>query len=124
MARREVPEWIGKTPDTAAPPRVRLRIFERCGGVCHLTQRRIQPGEKWELDHIVALVNGGENREGNLAPALSEAHKRKTAADVAVKAKDARVRQKHLGIEKKKAKIGGSLAQRFKRKLDGTVVPR
>lgn len=124
MTRREVPEWIGKTPDTPAPPRVRLRVFERHGGMCHLTGRKIQPGDKWELDHITALVNGGENREANLAPALSDAHRKKTAQDVAMKAKDARVRQKHLGIAPKKAKIGGGLASRFKRKLDGTVVPR
>ena len=97
---RSVPEWIGKTDDAKVPPRVRLRIFEREGGICHLSKRKIQPGEKWELDHIVALINGGEHRESNLAPALVQPHREKTRKDVAAKAKSARVRSKHLGIRK------------------------
>lgn len=121
---RTVPEWIGATPDAKVPPRVRDRIFMAHGGVCHLTGRKIRPGEKWELDHVQALINGGEHRESNLAPALSYAHKEKTAKDVAQKAQDARVRQKHLGIKKRKAVIPGSKASRFKKKLDGTVERR
>ena len=31
---RTTPEWIGKTDDTPVPPHVRLRIFERFGGIC------------------------------------------------------------------------------------------
>lgn len=96
---RSVPEWIGKTPDTPAPPRVRLRVFERHNGVCHLSKRKIMPGEKWELEHIVAIINGGENRESNLAPALVDPHKVKTAADMAQKSKNYRVRAKHNGVE-------------------------
>ena len=121
---RQVPEWIGKTPDTPAPPRVKLRVFEKNGGICHLTGRKITPADQWDLDHITALVNGGENRESNLAPALRHAHKEKSAQDVAQKAKDRRVRSKHLGIEKKRATIAGSKETKWKRKIDGTVVPR
>ena len=97
MTGRSVPEWIGKTPDTPIPPRVKLRVFETHGGVCHLSKRKIRAGESWQADHVVAIINGGENRETNLAPALVDAHKEKTAADVAEKSKVARVRQKHLG---------------------------
>jgi 5-methylcytosine-specific restriction endonuclease McrA len=97
---RSVPEWIGKTDDAAVPPRVRARIFLRDDGVCHLSGRKIRPGEKWELEHVVALCNGGEHRESNMAPALVEPHKIKTAADRRVKAKDDRVRKRHLGIKK------------------------
>lgn len=97
---RSVPEWIGKTPDTPAPPRVRLRVFEAHGGVCYLSGRKIMPGDAWQLEHPLALVNGGENRESNLAPALTAAHKIKTAEDVAQKAKNDRVRKRHLGIKK------------------------
>jgi 5-methylcytosine-specific restriction endonuclease McrA len=98
MIAREVPEWRGKTPDTPAPARVRLRVFEAHGGRCYLTGRKIMPGDVWELDHKVALINGGLNVESNLAPALKAAHREKTNADVAEKAKVARVRMKHLGI--------------------------
>lgn len=97
---RSVEEWIGKTDDTPVPPRVRARVFINNGGVCHLSGRKIRPGEKWELEHIIALCNGGEHRESNMAPALVAAHKVKTAADRKLKAKDDRVRKRHLGIKK------------------------
>jgi 5-methylcytosine-specific restriction protein A len=96
---REVPEWIGKTDDAAIPPRVRLRIFERMGGICHLSGRKIMPGDAWDLDHIVALINGGSHSESNLAPALRSEHRKKTAQDMAQKSKDYRVRAKHNGVE-------------------------
>lgn len=99
---RSVPEWIGKTPDTPVPPRVRLRVFEAYGGICYLSGIKIRPGDKWDLEDKIALINGGENRESNKAPALKDKHKEKTARDVAEKSMIARKRSKHLGIEKPK----------------------
>jgi 5-methylcytosine-specific restriction protein A len=97
---RSTEEWIGKTDDSAIPPRVKVRVFERHGGRCHISGRLIRAGEAWDCDHIVALCNGGQHRETNLAPALTEPHKAKTAEDVAEKSLVARVRAKHLGIKK------------------------
>ena len=99
---RAVEEWIGKTDDTPIPPRVKLRVFELHGGVCHLSGRKIRAGEPWDCDHVKALINGGENRESNLAPALRDKHRLKTAEDVAEKAVVARKRTKHLGIARPK----------------------
>lgn len=97
---RSVPEWVGKD-DNARPPRhVRLRIFDTHWGKCHISGRRIMPGEAWDLDHVIALINGGENRESNLAPALREFHKGKTAQDVAEKSRVRRKRMAALGIKK------------------------
>ncbi len=112
---REVPEWIGKTDDAAIPARVRLRVFERMGGKCHLSGIKIQPGDAWDIDHIVALINGGAHRESNLAPALRSEHRKKTAADVKQKAKNDRVRKRHLGIKKPRT-------IRAWRKFNGEVV--
>lgn len=113
---REVKEWVGKTDDTPVPPRVRLRIFERENGVCHLSGRKIRPGEKWELEHIKALCNGGEHREFNMAPALVAPHKVKTRADRKLKARTDKRRKKHLGIRGRRRTIPG-------RKFDGTPIP-
>jgi 5-methylcytosine-specific restriction endonuclease McrA len=122
---RSVQEWIGKTPDSAVPPRVRRRIFDAAGGKCHISGREIRPGERWELEHKIALCNGGEHRESNLAPALYQPHKEKTAQDVAVKSKISRIRNRHLGIKKRKGRpIMGSKASGWKRKFDGSVVRR
>ncbi len=113
---RAVAEWIGKTDDSPVPPRVRLRIFNRCNGVCYLSKRTIRAGEAWELEHKIALCNGGEHREANLAPALVEPHKAKTKADRAEKKIIDRKRKKHLGLGRAKRTIPG-------RKFDGTPVP-
>lgn len=113
---REVEEWIGATDDTKAPPRVHLRIFLKADGRCSCCNRRIGPTEQWQLDHIVALINGGENRESNLQPLLTEHHLAKTRKDVAEKALTYRKRVKHLGIRRAGRTIPG-------RKFDGTPIP-
>ena len=95
---RTVPEWIGETPETAVPLRVKLRIFDTYLGRCHWSGKKISAGDRWDVDHMHALINGGENRESNLAPILREKHREKTARDVDEKAKVARVRAKHLGL--------------------------
>ena len=95
---RRVPEWIGKTDDAKIPPRVRLRVFLDHEGYCWLSKRKIAAGEPWDLEHKVALCNGGEHRETNLAPALRDKHREKTAQDVAEKAKVAAKQMANLGI--------------------------
>ncbi len=114
-------EWIGKTDDQKVPPRVRQRVFDRHNGICHLTGRKIQPGERWELEHVHALILGGQHRESNMAPALAAAHKVKTATEMKVKSKIARVRKKHIGIAKPKSSLSHPS---LKRLMDGTVVDR
>jgi 5-methylcytosine-specific restriction protein A len=94
---RSVTEWRGKSDETRIPPRVRLRVFERHEGKCALSGRKILPGDAWDLDHITALINGGAHVESNLQPVLKDAHRKKTARDVAEKAKVARTRAKHIG---------------------------
>lgn len=122
---REAEEWRGKTDDSPIPPRVRLRVFEAHGGICHLSGRRIQAGEPWDCDHVVALVNGGEHRESNLAPALRDKHREKTALDVREKSIVRRKRMKSIGIAPKKGRpMPGSKASKFKRKMNGEVVLR
>lgn len=102
---RSTEEWIAKHDDQAIPPRVRLRVFERHGGICHLSGRKIMPGEAWDCDHFIALINGGEHRESNLRPALQKYHRIKTAEDVREKAVTARKRMANLGIKPKRKSI-------------------
>lgn len=98
MTGRSVPEWIADHPDQAIPPRVKLRVWERCKGRCALTGKKLRPGDEYDFDHIVALGNGGEHREKNLQVVGRAAHRLKTARDVAQKAKADRIRAKHLGL--------------------------
>jgi 5-methylcytosine-specific restriction protein A len=112
---RTADEWIGRTDDARIPPRVRLRVFVRHNGICHISGRKIGPSDAWDCDHILALVNGGEHRERNLAPALRAKHREKTTRDVAEKARNDRVAKRHLGIKKPRT-------IRTWRKFDGSIV--
>lgn len=96
---RTVDEWVGKNDDTAAPPRVRARVFEACGGKCHRCGRKIRPGEGWTLEHFLALINGGANAERNLTVTCDWCLPDKNAEDAAIKSKSAKIRQRHLGIK-------------------------
>lgn len=121
---RAVPEWIGRTPSTPVPPRVRIRVFIRDDGRCQCgCNRRITVGEKWQTDHRPALINGGENRESKLITLLTEHHKKQTAVDVAEKSKVARIRARHLGI-KKPSTFACSKASPWRKKISGEVVRR
>lgn len=94
---RSTQEWRGKTDDARAPKKVRDRIRDR-HPTCYICTRKFEAGEKVALDHVVALINGGENAERNLRPVHVKCHVEKTAADVAEKARIAAKRQKHRGI--------------------------
>lgn len=96
---RSVPEWIADHDDQSIPPRVRVRLFEAAAGRCAACSRKIGPADTWQADHIIALVNGGEHRETNLQVLCDWCHKVKTREDVAIKAKGAKVRARHLGIK-------------------------
>lgn len=103
---RELPEWIGKTDDSAIPDHVKLRVFTAHNGVCPKCTRKLRRGE-WDCDHIVALVNGGPNRESNLQPLCKvPCHSQKTADDVAEKSKVYRKRKAHV-LSKRRRTIPG-----------------
>lgn len=120
---RSVDEWIGSSDDAKIPDRVKLRIWEREGGKCYLTGHKIRPGDEYEFEHKLALCLGGEHRESNIALALKDAHKVKTAEDVKMRAKSDRVRKKHLGI-KPPSRWPTARNGKFKQKMNGEIVPR
>jgi 5-methylcytosine-specific restriction protein A len=124
VVTRSVPEWIGKSDDSPVPPRVRVRVFERYHGRCQCgCNRLIRTGERWDCEDTIAIINGGERRESNLKPWLTEHHKGKTAKDVAEKATVYRKKAKHLGI-RKPSRFACSRDSRFKKKISGEVVAR
>jgi len=114
LSARSVDEWTGANADTPVPPRVRARVFLRFDGICQECGVKIR-AKRWICDHRIALINGGSNRENNLGPIHEACDKTKTASDVAIKSKTARVRLKHLGIKPDRT-------IRAWRKFDGTAV--
>ena len=105
---RSIPLWIGKTDDEKVPDRVRLRIWRREDGVCHISKMKILPSEDWHLEHRKALVDGGRHSEDNLFPALIEPHKAKSKDEAALRAKADAVAKRHVGITRPVAKIASA----------------
>ena len=123
---RSTPEWIGKTPDTPVPPHVRVRVFDRDDGICQCgCEQPILVGDRWDTDHTIAIINGGENRESNLRTLLRAHHKLKTKQDVAEKARVYRKRAAHLGVKRRKGPpMPGSRDSGWKRPMNGPAVRR
>lgn len=102
---RSVKEWQGKTYDTKIPPRVKLRVYDRHNGVCHICNLPIKPDETWHADHVIAIIEGGPNSESNLKPAHGHCNLAKANEEKARKSKVAKTRKKHLGITRQKGQI-------------------
>lgn len=116
---RSVQEWIGTTDDQPVPPRVRVRVFERHGGICAECGVRIRSGP-WVCDHFTALINGGANRESNLQPIHGRCDAVKTPRDVAIKSKNYRVRLRHLGLQPQSGRrLPGGRNSPIKMKIGG-----
>ena len=121
---RAVPEWIGKTDDTAIPSLVKDRIARKAEDCCQQCHREIRGKLRAEFDHIVPLILGGKNRETNLQLLCNECHGAKTKLDVKIKAKVARIRcRQKLGI-REPSRFACSTSSLWKKKIGGEVVRR
>lgn len=101
---RTVPEWIGKHDDSPIPPRVKDRIFKRCGQRCQDCGCPLDEVIKPQFDHIVALINEGRHAEFNLQTLCRPCHGVKTAVDVKEKSRVSRARKSSLGFTAPKRK--------------------
>lgn len=105
--------------------RERERLFLLHEGRCHVCGQKIKAGEAWELEHIVPWELTHDESDENVKPAHKKnCHASKTKKDVAGIRKADRQRQKHLDMKKSQSPMPGSRASKWKRKMDGTVVPR
>lgn len=104
----------------------RARIFAAANGVCHICGEQIDgTRERWDADHVIPLEISGDDSDENLRPAHERCHRAKTAKeDAPAIAKCKRVAAKHNGSSKPKGTLPGSRNSKWKRKVDGTVVPR
>lgn len=121
---RTVKEWFGRTDDSVPPRSVKVRVLKAFGEICQCGCGVKIAVKEWDTDHIRPLSEDGENRESNLRPLFKACHKLKTAAEATVRAKVYRVRNRHLGLKKKPSRLGFGRDSKFKRTVDGRVVPR
>lgn len=59
---------------------VLLRVAERDRWKCHICEQGYIPGDRWELDHDMALAKGGTNHIKNLRLAHKRCNRDKAAA--------------------------------------------
>lgn len=90
---------VGTTKRKAMSPTRRLRIYEAHKGVCVTCQRKINPGEKWFIEHVIALELGGPDTDDNCRPAHYACKAVKDADDHKRAAKAKRAKKAALGIK-------------------------
>ncbi|WP_404290605.1 HNH endonuclease [Microvirga sp. RSM25] len=119
------PSDLGTTRRARLSPRVRLAIWEQARGICVLCERRIDGvRERWIIEHIRALELGGRDEPDNLGPAHATCARAKTRDDHQRTAKAKRQKIRHLGADQTKRPFPCGRRSRWKKKIDGTVVPR
>lgn len=77
--------------------RERARIFELHARLCHICGQGIDPGQAWELEHVVPWELTRDDSDANVRPAHVKCHKRKTMEDIGGIRKADRIRAKHEG---------------------------
>lgn len=93
---REVAEWIGRNDDAMPGKLVRDRLSRRQGDCCAHCRNAFGPKRRAHCDHIVALIDGGENRESNLQMLCADCHKAKTKTEAADRKHTRDIRASHI----------------------------
>jgi hypothetical protein len=106
------------------PVSVKKAAHARSGGFCEVCLIYIEPGQGPEYDHRVEAVLGGEATLKNCIVSCVPCHRAKTRERAPVLAKTARLERDRAGIQANGAIIPGSKKSAWKKRIDGTVVPR
>lgn len=93
---RKVDEWIGRNDDAMPGKLVRDRLSRAQGDCCATCRHAFGPKRLAHCDHIVALIDGGENRETNLQMICTDCHKVKTGGEATARAKSRDIRAAHI----------------------------
>lgn len=104
------------------PTKVKVAAFERANGRCEKCGSILMPG-KFRYDHIIPDYMGGKPVLDNCQAICVACDKPKTAKDQGAIAKVKRLITKRAGI-KKPSRFACSRDSKYRKKLDGTVVPR
>lgn len=85
-----------------------LRIFQARGGICAECgpTRKLRPGDDWDVDHIIALENGGTDDDDNLQILCDYHHDKKTPKDHALAGHGRRMAAKAFVPKRFKQKRG------------------
>ena len=113
--------WHHNARVRLTPQKVAKLFLER-HGCCRECGRKLGPADDYIVEHVIALENGGSNDWDNLGITCMWCKPVKDAADHAQAGKQRRSATKHLLSKSMKRKWGWNT--KWKRKIDGTTVPR
>lgn len=96
MRTAKLKEWVGRTPEAMPGQTVLLRLYAKQKGICACGcgQSMNLNRDAVDCDHIIALIDGGENRESNLQLLLNACHKVKTKAEATARSQERRHKAK------------------------------
>lgn len=110
MRTAKLKEWIGKTPEAMPGQTVLLRLYAKQNGICACGCGQLMNlnRDKVDCDHIIAVIDGGENRESNLQLLLHPCHKAKTSAEASARSEERRHKAKAFtALRQPSARAGG-----------------
>jgi 5-methylcytosine-specific restriction endonuclease McrA len=118
-------EDVGTTPRAKLTPHRRLKVWESTRGQCVVCFQQIDGvRERWIVEHIRALELGGADETNNMGPAHEICAQAKTHEDHQRAAKAKRQKIRHLGVRMAKRPMPCGRQSRWKKKIDGSIVPR
>ena len=77
-------------------PQERAQVFALRGGKCHRCERKLTARDRWILEHVIALENGGTNDLENMDVTCSWCEPDKTAEDHAKAGHSRRAYTRHV----------------------------
>jgi 5-methylcytosine-specific restriction enzyme A len=104
---RDVREWIGRTDDAMPGKLVKDRLARAQGDCCAICRAAFGPKRRAHCDHIVALIDGGENRSSNLQMICADCHKAKTSSEATARAKSRDIRAAHIMAPDSRSRLSG-----------------
>ena len=102
----------------------KVKAFDKACGKCEACGKKLNAGDRIEYDHRIPDAIGKSNALDNCQVLCGPCHKLKTAVDRKDIAKVERIRAKNIGAKSPRYTMPGSRKSRWKRKMNGEVVPR
>ena len=116
-------EDMGTTARGSLSGRRKLAIWEREKGCCMECGVKLMTGQ-FIYEHVRALELGGTDTDDNIRLTCKPCAKEKTKKDHKMAAKAKRVKQNYLGLKQSRSPLPCGKMSKWKKKMDGTVVPR
>jgi len=116
-------EDVGTTARGSLSAKRKLAIWEREKGCCMLCGIKLMTGQ-FIFEHVRALELGGTDTDDNIRLTCKPCAKEKTKKDHQMTAKAKKMKQNYLGLKKSRSPLPYGKNSKWKRKMDGTIVPR